>query len=67
MVTSLSQFTRFLLSGSHPSHHDYQKRNAGSHQLYPIRFNLYAFRISVTCVHVPVTVHRSGQSRISYV
>ena len=23
--------------------------------------------ISVTCVHVPVTVHRSGQCRISYV
>jgi len=23
--------------------------------------------IAVTCVHVPVTVHRSGQCRISYV
>jgi len=23
--------------------------------------------IIVTCVHVPVTVHRSGQCRISYV
>jgi len=30
-------------------------------------FNIKARNVDVTCVHVPVTVNRSGQCRISYV
>ena len=32
----------------------------------PDGFPVYG-RITVTCVHVPVTIHRSGQCRTSYV
>ena len=51
---------RFTLEGGNS--HDDKVRCAPGHHA-PEEHNSH----DVTCVHVPVTVHRSGQCRISYV
>jgi len=50
-----SRTTIFFVSNSTPP------------KLATVPSSFFATFITVTCVHVPVTVHRSGQCRISYV